>query len=123
MRIPRWLKPILDLLLLVDFIVAGISGIALYLAPSGRIAREGGWTFIGLGKDAWENLHIYFGFAMIALVTLHLVVNFKPMVTMIKNMTINREEKRIRWGSFIVLVLVTAIFVAGGTVYALMVGT
>jgi len=122
MKIPGWLKPTLDLLLLVDFIIEGVSGIALYLAPNGRIARETSWTFLGLNKDAWEGLHIYFGFAMIALVALHIAVNFRPMVAMIKSMTINRREKRIKWGSLAALVIVTVVFIVGGIVYTMMTG-
>lgn len=116
MKIPRWLKPMLDLLLLVDFAFEGISGIALYLAPSGRIVRESGWTFLGLGKDAWESLHLYFGFAMIALVALHLAVNFSPMVCMIKNITVKRKN----WRALAGLTAVTGLFIAGAAVYVLL---
>ncbi len=120
MRTPRWLKPVLDLLLLIDFTFEGISGIALYLAPSGRIVREAGWTFLGLSKDAWESLHIYFGFAMIALIALHLAVNFGPMVCMIRNITIKRKENSLNWRALIGLTAITGLFITGAAVYVLL---
>jgi len=71
---PAWLRGSIDLLLTLVFTVMAVSGIALYLAPSGRIAETLGWTFLGLNKDTWTEIHTYMGFAMIGLVAVHLAV-------------------------------------------------
>ncbi|NJF24164.1 DUF4405 domain-containing protein [Thermococcus sp. Bubb.Bath] len=120
MRVPRWFKPTLDMLLLFDFIIEALSGIALYLAPSGRIAREELWTFMGLGKEAWEGLHIYFGFAMVALVALHLFVNFGPMLCMLRNIVTNRKERKVNWRNIAAIMALSVLFVGGGIIYALL---
>ncbi|AEC51475.1 hypothetical protein PNA2_0558 [Pyrococcus sp. NA2] len=84
MKASALLRGIIDLLLLVVFIVIGITGIGLYLAPSGRIAESIGWTFLGFDKDTLTEVHTYFGFVMIGLVALHLLIGFKSMVTMLR---------------------------------------
>jgi len=85
MKVPAWVKGIIDLLLIVVFIIVVLSGIALYLAPSGKIAKMIGWTFLGLSKDTWKNLHIHFGLIMIGLVVVHIVLGFNRMVAMLKS--------------------------------------
>ncbi|WP_297486614.1 DUF4405 domain-containing protein [Thermococcus sp.] len=84
MKASALLRGVVDSLLLVVFIVLGITGIGLYLAPSGRIAKSIGWTFLGLDKDTLTAIHTYLGFVMIGLVALHLIIGFKSMVTMLR---------------------------------------
>ncbi|AFK21700.1 DUF4405 domain-containing protein [Pyrococcus sp. ST04] len=85
MKASALLRGLIDLLLTITFIIIAISGIALYLAPSGRIAETINWTFLGLTKETWENVHTYIGFVMIGLVALHLLIGFKSMITMLKS--------------------------------------
>ncbi|NJE06471.1 DUF4405 domain-containing protein [Thermococcus sp. M36] len=84
MKASALLRGIVDFLLLVVFIVVGITGIGLYLAPSGRIADSIGWTFLGLDKDTLTAVHTYLGFVMIGLIALHLIIGFTSMVTMLR---------------------------------------
>jgi len=85
MRASALLRSTVDLLLLVVFVLIAITGIGLYLAPSGRIADSIGWTFLGADKDTLTNVHTYLGFVMIGLVAVHLVVGFRSMVVMLKS--------------------------------------
>ncbi|GAB6135723.1 hypothetical protein JCM16307_12720 [Thermococcus prieurii] len=85
MRASALLRGVVDLLLLVVFVAIAITGIGLYLAPSGRIAHTTGWTFLGMDKDTLTNVHTYLGFVMIGLVAVHLVVGFKSMWVMLKS--------------------------------------
>ena len=50
MRIPKWLRVILDLALLILLAILFVTGIGLTIAPPGRIARETGWTFLNMDK-------------------------------------------------------------------------
>ncbi len=74
----------ISLSLIAVFIIETVTGIALWLAPSSRIARETSWTFAGATKEMLVNLHTYAGFAMIALVAIHLAVNYKMLVNEVK---------------------------------------
>ncbi|MFA4641254.1 DUF4405 domain-containing protein [Pyrococcus kukulkanii] len=84
MKASALIRGIIDLLLTITFIIIAISGVALYLAPSGRIAESIGWTFLGLSKDSWETIHTYLGFVMIGLVGLHPLIGFNSMITMLR---------------------------------------
>jgi len=77
-------RVILSSLLLITFIVVLFTGIGLYFSPSGMIAKEVSWNFLGLDKWQLENLHTVFGFAMAVLVITHLLVNYKMFLNEIK---------------------------------------
>ncbi len=85
MRASALLRGVVDLLLLIVFVGIAVTGIGLYLAPSGRIAESVGWTFLGMDKEALTNVHTYLGFIMIGLVGVHLLIGFKSMWVMLKS--------------------------------------
>ncbi|OQX52876.1 MAG: hypothetical protein B5M48_04515 [Candidatus Omnitrophica bacterium 4484_213] len=63
----------LSLLLLIIFIIVLFTGIGLYFSPSGRIAKEISWNFLGFD-----------GFIMSALVIIHLLINYKMFLGEVK---------------------------------------
>ena len=85
MRVSALVRSIIDLLLTVTFVVLAITGIGLYLAPSGRIANSLNWTFLGLDKETLTLIHTYFGFIMIGLVAVHLIIEFHSMLVMLRS--------------------------------------
>ena len=66
------IRGILSSLLLIISIIVIFTGIGLYFAPSGRIAREIGWNFFGFDLLKLENLHTVTGFIMAVLIVIHL---------------------------------------------------
>ncbi len=72
----------LNLFFILIFLI--ITGIVLYIMPHGRIAYWSGWTFLGLGKDEWDNLHIIFGFLFIVSGLWHVYINWNPIVNYLK---------------------------------------
>ncbi|WP_297467766.1 translation initiation factor IF-2 N-terminal domain-containing protein [Thermococcus sp.] len=95
MRTSALLRGVVDLLLLIVFVGIAVTGIALYLAPSGRIADSIGWTFLGMDKDTLTNVHTYLGFIMIGLVGVHLLIGFKSMWVMLKSAFRSSKTKAI----------------------------
>ncbi len=77
-------RGITSLVLLVLFVIVMFTGIGLFVAPRGYIARQMGWTFFGMSKEALEVWHDYCGFAMGAVVVLHFILNYKLFVNEIK---------------------------------------
>jgi len=78
------LRGITSLLLLGIIIIQFFTGIGLYLAPSGHISNETGWTFFSLTKDKLEKLHTVVGFLMGAVVILHITLNWKMLKNELK---------------------------------------
>ncbi|NPA22560.1 MAG: DUF4405 domain-containing protein [Candidatus Micrarchaeota archaeon] len=59
-------------LLILLFVVVSVSGIILYILPSGP------GDFFGIDKDFITNMHTYAGFVMVVLIAYHLYLNW-PM--------------------------------------------
>ena len=79
------IKRIVSLTLAWMFAVSALSGIALYVAPPGRVAHWADWMLAGLGKTEWENLHTVTTILMIIAAGLHLYYNWKPFVSYMKD--------------------------------------
>jgi len=79
-------RAILSSLILIIFIIVLFTGIGLYFSPSGRIAKEISWNFLGFGKWQLENLHTLSGFIMSVLVIIHLFINSKMFFNEIKRL-------------------------------------
>ncbi|MBK8209235.1 MAG: DUF4405 domain-containing protein [Rhodospirillales bacterium] len=68
-----------------------ISGIVLFIAPSGRIASATHWALLWLDKDGWVNLHNVFAILFVAGLIWHFVFNWKPL----RNYVINRATHHL----------------------------
>ncbi len=67
-------RAVISSLLLLAFVVVFISGIGLMKAPSGRIARETNWEFLGFDKTRLEQLHTLLGNFDGLLVAVHFII-------------------------------------------------
>lgn len=52
------------------------SGVALYVAPSCRVAEITGWSFLGVSKESWETVHVVFAVLLVVCALVHLVLNW-----------------------------------------------
>ena len=74
-----------SLYITLSFIIIIVSGIILYIAPPGRIAK---WAYIpifGLEKDQWQALHTIFTFLFIIANGFHLYFNWNSFISYLKN--------------------------------------
>ena len=94
-----------SIFLLLDFVVVTLSGIVLFIAPSGRVARDIGFEVLGLDKEGWELVHDVFGFAMIAAILFHLYFNWRIFVNYFRK--IIQRVRKIRLRETIAAVLLT----------------
>ena len=88
----KLIKTIVDVLLLVGLTVMGVTGIGMYLAPPGRIAKITGWTFLGLDKYTLGDIHTYFGFTMLSIGLLHLTLNWTPLKSLLKTLSNSKSD-------------------------------
>ncbi len=75
----QW-RALVALLLLGAGSLLSISGIVLFLAPSGRVAKSIEWRLLGLDKDQWEALHTAFGIVFLILFGFHLKYNWRSIL-------------------------------------------
>jgi len=76
-----------SLLLMLSFLVMGVSGVVLYLTPKGRVANWTDWTILGLGKEDWAAVHINNSILFLIVSVVHLVLNWKLFWGYIKKRT------------------------------------
>jgi len=69
----------------LSFIILILSGICLYVSPSGEIAREMNWKLLSLSREAWRGMHITFSIFFIAFIIFHLIYNWKVLFAYLKN--------------------------------------
>jgi hypothetical protein len=80
----RVVKTAIDVLLLCGVVGLGVTGTGMYLAPTGKIIKETGWTWLGIDKFTLTEIHTYLGFTMIAVTVLHLLLNWRPLKSLLK---------------------------------------
>ncbi len=82
---PKW-NLLVNGVIAVGFIVTALTGLVFFFGlagagyQGGRVASQS-WL---LARDAWRSLHDWFGMAMIAGVTIHLIVHWKWIVAAVK---------------------------------------
>ncbi len=74
------LRALIALLVTWSFLALAVSSIVLYIMPHGRVAYWTDWQLLGLGKDAWSQLHLSFGALLIIAGSLHLYFNWHALV-------------------------------------------
>ncbi len=69
----------------------------LFVSPPGRNANWTNWTLLGLRKSDWGGLHIWFGAVFLTVVVVHLILNWRPLVSYFKGKLTRRVGFRWEW--------------------------
>ncbi len=107
------LRGITSLLLAPSLMIVAVSGLILYIGPRGRVADWTGWTFFGLTKDAWEELHIVVSLLLIPIAIAHWVLNWSVFWSYIKKKTGGLHL----WIEMTIAGVLLAVVVAGTLLY------
>jgi hypothetical protein len=103
-------------IMMISFLVLfTLSGLALYVSPSGSLANAIGWTLVGLGKGQWEALHVAFGFLWVPLALLHLVINLKVVAGYLRD----RARRAFVWRRELVAALTLTALLGVASIYGL----
>ena len=100
--------------LFYSFLIIFITGIILYLTPTGRIAHWINWKFLGFTKDDWQAIHIIFSLIFAILSIFHLfTVNWKDFWSYLinkKKQGLNKKKEFYLSSVFTVLIFLGVIF-------------
>jgi len=86
-----------------------VTGIFLFLSPSGRVASDTNWTMLGQSRETWTNLHILFSLLFLIAAVFHLVWNRKAIFFFLKT---RRPTGEIQWEWIMAIILSTALCAA-----------
>ena len=73
-----------DILILVAFLLTGLSGIVLLMIPGGRGLSQ--YVVLGIPRAGWAELHDWAGIGTMIGVFLHFVIHWKWLVYMTRKM-------------------------------------
>lgn len=100
-------------LLLIMSAMLGIGLMIKYILITGeeKIIRYGSnfrQTIFGMDRHEWGTIHLYIGYAMVGFLLLHIVLHWKSIFTMFKNLIRNSTA---RVSAAVLLVIVSLMFV------------
>ena len=96
------------------FVILLVSGIALFIAPSGRVARDIAWGWAGLDKDGWGSLHVVFALLFVAFGIVHLVLNWRPF----QSYLVSRATHHLRLTRELAVALVIVLLLVLSTLFS-----
>ena len=94
--------------LFFSFFVIALTGLALYIAPPGRVAKWVNWELIGLSKEGWQALHTNFSYLFLVLSIFHLFsINWKVFLSYVKKRAGSgiHRKKELAAGTILFLVV------------------
>ncbi|WP_027180339.1 DUF4405 domain-containing protein [Maridesulfovibrio bastinii] len=95
--------------------VLTFTSVVLYVVPHGRVAYWAMWTFAGLSKDQWADIHITSGILFLVSSIIHTVLNWKLILNYIKGTS---KASGLKNPALMASLLITA-FITFGTVAGL----
>lgn len=100
--------------LFVSFLVISVSGVVLYIAPPGRVARWVDWDLWRVSLGDWQALHTNFSYLFILLALIHLcLINWKVFWSYIRKKAVAGLHRKWEIGAGLLLFAV----VFAGTMY------
>ena len=106
MRVRR----LVSLTAFVSFIFLSFTGVMLFFSPQGRVAYWSGWRLIGLSKEQYGALHTTFMVLFLVAGIWHIVLNWKPIVTYLRERT---RKVKVFTPEFYAAVTLCLLFFAG----------
>lgn len=80
-----------------SFLVVTLSGVVLFFSPQGRIANWSDWTFWGVDKHQWGDLHTCFSALFVLAAAAHIWLNRRPLITYFAAKIQTARTFRIEW--------------------------
>ena len=93
----------------LTFIVMLLSSGVLYFIPDRGVTAWSDWSFLGLDKQQWDNLHINLGLLFLIFLVWHIYYNWKP----IKNYLKEKKEWVVFTKEFNFSVVLVSLFMIG----------
>lgn len=92
-----------SVMLTASSLVLLASGVVLFVAPPGRVANWSDWRILGLAKQDWSGLHVWFAAVFVVVALVHLVFNVRPLVNYFRSRRTRRFALRWEWAAALAL--------------------
>jgi hypothetical protein len=81
----------------LSFLVMSITGIVLFITPKGRVAHWVEWRMLGLTKDQWTGLHIWFSLIFMVMAAFHIYLNWRLLLNYFRDKVRRTYALRREW--------------------------
>ena len=81
----------------LSFVLMVVTGLALFIAPSCRIASDTSWTVWGHDKDQWVAVHVWLSIAFIIASAIHIYLNWSVLISYFKSKIRKGWAFRAEW--------------------------
>lgn len=79
------LRGFISLLTALSFLIMTVSGVILFITPQGRVAYWLDWTFMGISKSQWGDMHITTSLLFALAGLWHTWLNWRALVSYFQN--------------------------------------
>ena len=87
-------RAVTAILLIAVWSLVGLTGLLLWLAPSGQRAGQQ-ILLLGITKSEWGDIHFWIGVATVAITLIHLIIDWKALRGVIRYLTTVHRERGI----------------------------
>lgn len=101
---------LISLVTALSFVAMSLSGIAAFVVPQGRVAYWTNWTFLGLSKTQWGNIHITTSVLFLIAGIWHTWYNWTPLIQYLRGIP---DRMTASWRDLVIASLVTVFFTVG----------
>ncbi len=81
----------------LSFLAMSITGIVLFITPKGRVAHWVEWRMLGLTKDQWAGLHIWFSLIFLVMAVFHIYLNWQLLLDYFRDKARRTYALRREW--------------------------
>jgi len=104
-------RVLVSLITALSFVAMSLSGIAAFIVPQGKVAYWTNWTFLGLSKTQWGNIHITTSVLFLIAGIWHTCYNWTPLMQYLRGIP---GRMAASWRDLAIAAVVTVFFTVGG---------
>jgi len=103
-------RMLISLVTALSFVAMSLSGTAAFIVPQGKVAFWTNWTFLGLSKTQWGNIHITTSVLFLIAGIWHTCYNWTPLMQYLRGIP---GRMTASWRDLAIASLVTIFFTVG----------
>jgi hypothetical protein len=107
------LRGFISLLTALSFLIMTVSGVILFITPQGRIAYWLDWTFLGISKTQWGDMHITTSLLFALAGLWHTWLNWRALVSYFQD----KASKALALKAELAVATVITVFCTIGGIY------
>lgn len=107
----KW-RSFISFAMFFSFLIMGVSGLILYIAPPGRVFRWTDWHFLWIDLEQWQALHTLFSYLFLGFAIAHVFsMNWKILYSYFTRKTKEglRRKRELISSSLVILIFVVGV--------------